>query len=84
MTDSRCHGGLRAGTDSAQSHPRQLRSKNFTPPAASPPRACRPTARGARLPNSLRIVSSTGSIDPARFARMTKSHSGSNFFQPAA
>ena len=37
-----------------------------------------------RRPNSLRIDSSTGSIMPARFARMTRSHSGSNFFQPAA
>ena len=41
-------------------------------------------ASAERLPNSLRIVSSTGSIVPARLARMTKSHSGSNFFQPAA
>ena len=29
-------------------------------------------------------VSFAGSIIPARFARITKSHSGSNFFQPAA
>ena len=39
---------------------------------------------GARRPNSLRIVSSTGSIRPARRARITASHSGSNFFHPAA
>jgi hypothetical protein len=37
-----------------------------------------------RRPNSLRIVSRTGSIMPARFARITTSHNGSNFFQPAA
>jgi hypothetical protein len=37
-----------------------------------------------RLPNSLRIVSSAGSIMPARFARITRSHAGSNFFHPAA
>src|SRR5262245_4973161 len=37
-----------------------------------------------RRPNSLRIVSSTGSIMPARFARITTSHNGSNFFHPAA
>ena len=45
--------------------------------------AC-PVPRGACLPNSLRIVSSSGSIIPARLARMTASQSGSNFFQPAA
>src|SRR5690606_24769877 len=37
-----------------------------------------------RLPKPLRIASSSGSALPARFARMSRSHAGSNFFQPPA
>jgi hypothetical protein len=45
---------------------------------------CQGEGTDRRRPNSLRTNSRTGSIMPARFARMTRSHSGSNFFQPAA
>jgi hypothetical protein len=46
---------------------------------------CRLTdSRFERVPNSLRIVSRIGNIVPARLARITRSHSGSNFFQPVA
>jgi hypothetical protein len=38
---------------------------------------------GDRLPNSLRIASSTGSIAAGRRVRMMRSQSGSNFFHPA-
>src|SRR5262249_31936643 len=44
----------------------------------------RSRAPPARRPNSPRMVSSTGSIACARFARMIRPQSRSNFFQPAA
>jgi hypothetical protein len=42
------------------------------------------TASESYRPNPVSIFSSTGSMVPARLARMTTSHIGSNFFQPPA
>ena len=42
------------------------------------------TGLDSRTPKQESTDSSTGRVRAMRFARMTRSHSGSNFFQPAA
>ena len=85
-TDARAHGEVAGATgdEDGDCDVPVLLSRVVRAALDSPGPLAATAASGARRPNSLRIVSSTGSMLPACFVRMTKSQSGSNFFQPAA